>query len=321
MQSELFWMGNLPKSLEVNNSIAQHWNEGMPGYAGFLSCRAFDLEEDGQYKEAERCGRQAIDIDPSAIWATHAVAHVLYMQGRFDEGKSWIEPQQQHWDECNQIKFHVWWHQCLFRLDMGESDTLLEDYDQRVRNLDHPLLQSMPDLYIDIQNGASMLWRLEQAGVNVGDRWQEMAELARNRLDDFSSPFTTPHFAASLAASGDYASCDKLVNHIEDYIGSKDNQSHTLHACFKDVVLPTVKGVVAHRKGDFKSAAALLGSVRQKFELLGGSHAQQDLLFQMLFDATIKSNGQTDAKRLLHEIEHIGFFQPASRVGYNLQTH
>ncbi len=321
LQSELFWIGQLPKSLQVSNDIEQHWHEEIPGFAGFLSCRAFDLEEAGQYEEAERCGRRALEIDPAAIWATHAVAHVLYMQGRFDEGKLWIEPQQQHWSDCNQIKFHVWWHQCLFRLDMGESDAVLHDYDNQVRNLDHPLMQAMPDLYIDIQNGASMLWRLEQAGVDVGERWQEMAELARQRLDDFNSPFTTPHFAVALAASGDFDSCQTMVKNIEDYIGSAQSESHTLQRCFKEVVLPVVKGVVAHRQKDFKAASALLGSVRQQFESLGGSHAQQDLLFQMLFDATIKSSGQADATQLLHEIEHIGFFQPATRVGYNVQAH
>lgn len=321
LQSELFWMGELPRSLEVSNAVNEHWHEGVPGYAGFLSCRAFDLEEAGQYDAAERCGRMAVEIDPSAIWATHAVAHVLYMQGRFQDGKSWIEPQQQHWDDCNQIKFHVWWHQCLFRLDLGEQDGILEDYDRHVRNLEHPLIQSMPDLYIDIQNGASMLWRLEHAGVDVGDRWHEMAELARNRLDDFNSPFTTPHFAVILAASGDYASCEKLITNIEDYVAAPENQTQTLHNRFKDIVLPTVKGVVAHRQADYKAAAAWLGGVRQKFELLGGSHAQQDLLFQILFDATVKADGQNDASRLLHEIEHIGFFKPATRVGYNLQSH
>jgi hypothetical protein len=33
--------------------------------------------------------------------------------------------------------------------------------------------QALPDLYIDVQNAASMLFRLERQGINVGDRWIE----------------------------------------------------------------------------------------------------------------------------------------------------
>ena len=42
-------------------------------------------------------------------------------------------------------------------------------YDHGFRNHASALVQAMPDLYIDVQNAASMLFRLERHGVDVGD--------------------------------------------------------------------------------------------------------------------------------------------------------
>jgi len=316
-QGELFWMGQLSKSLEINERAHSHWHKDVPGYAGYLGCRAFDLEEAGRFEEAESCGRESVEIDPQSIWATHAVAHVLYMQGRFREGVEWLESQEMHWDERNQIKFHVWWHKCLFQLDLGEHDSILNTYDTHIRNRDHELTQSMPDLYIDMQNGASLLWRLEHAGIDVGDRWQEMAELASQRLDDLTSPFTSAHFAVILAAVGDYASCDKLIANMTDYVKSDDSRAHSLFESYELAALPSAIGALAHRKGDYKQAENVLAAARGDLWRMGGSHAQQDVFFQMLFDATLKTKQIVAANSLLREIEHIGFFKPDTRVGYS----
>ena len=313
-------MGQLSKSLEISERVRSHWNKEVPGYAGYLGCRAFDLEEAGRFDEAESCGRESVDLDQHSIWATHAVAHVLYMQGRFGEGVQWLESQQMHWDECNQIKFHVWWHKCLFQLDSGEQDSILETYDKHIRNREHELTQSMPDLYIDMQNGASLLWRLEHTGVDVGDRWQEMAELAAGRLDDMTSAFTSAHFAVILAAVGDYASCEKLIANMTDYVNSNDSREHSLRESFELAALPSAIGALAHRKGDYKKAESVLSAARGDLWRMGGSHAQQDVFFQILFDATVKSKQTTAASSLLREIEHIGFFKPDTRIGYTMPS-
>jgi len=167
-QAELFWLGDMKRSLAATTSVASHWTESIKGYSEFLAMQAFDLEEAGRYKQAEEAGRAAVDLNPANIWATHAVTHVMYMQGRHTEGIEWISGLQNNWAGVGQMQFHVWWHKCLFHLEQGEHDAVLEGYDHWVRNREHELVQALPDLYIDLQNGASLLWRLEFAGVNVG---------------------------------------------------------------------------------------------------------------------------------------------------------
>ncbi len=316
-QAELFWLGDMNRSLAASSSVAPHWNPSIAGYSEYLGMRAFDLEEAGQYSLAESAGREAVEMNPANIWATHAVSHVMYMQGRHTEGIDWIIAAQPHWDGVGQMQFHVWWHKCLFQLECGDYQSALQGYDHWVRNTDHALVQALPDLYIDLQNGSSLLWRLELAGVDVGDRWQEMAALVTSRLSDLSNPFTSAHFAVILAAVGDFESCDKLVRAMEDFANINGTD---LTFNYAKAGLPAAKAAIAHRRGDFHQAVALMYPVRHDLSLMGGSHAQQDLFFQILVDAVAKTGDDAKVVSLLNEIEQIGFVEPTQLSAYRLIT-
>jgi hypothetical protein len=68
-----------------------------------LSCRSFAHEECGDYAIAEPAGRAAIEIDPGDVWGTHAVAHIMEMQGRYTEGIAWLDELQRHWQGANNL--------------------------------------------------------------------------------------------------------------------------------------------------------------------------------------------------------------------------
>lgn len=315
-QGELFWLGDMPRSLQVSNTVDSAWSESIPGYADYLAIRAFDLEEDRQYALAEAAGKKSVALRSTNIWGAHAVAHVLYMQSRHQDGIDWLEPLQGEWGSCNQLMFHVWWHQCLFHLERGEHDAVINHYDQWVRNREHPLMQLVPDLYIDIQNGASMLWRLEHAGVDVGDRWEEMADLVLTRLDDLSNPFTSAHFAVVLAAVGNYSACHQLIDSMKSVT---PHDELPLTSRYLQCGAPAAQAAVAHRRGEYETVVQLLMPARHAMSQLGGSHAQQDLFYQILVDATMKAGQRDSANNLLNEIELIGFTEPARRAGYQVE--
>ncbi len=312
-QGELFWLGDMKQSLQLSQKVHSSWNREISGYADYLSVRAFDLEEAGQYVLAEACGREGVALDKHNVWGAHAVAHVLFMQGRHAEGVDWLQGLQDHWQDTNQMKFHIWWHQCLFYLEQKQFDAVLDGYDRWVRNLDESLMQAIPDLYIDMQNGASMLWRLEHAGVDVGNRWHEMAELAHPRISDMSSPFTSAHFAIILAAVGQFEDCDALLEYMRKFANT---ESHSLASRYADAAIPAAVGAVAHRRGDYQAAFTAMMPARHAFWQMGGSHAQQDVFFQILVDAAFKAGHRAEAKALLNEIEVIGFSEPSQRVAY-----
>ncbi len=312
-QMELFWIGEMKWSADISGRITERWNAGVPSYGVHLGCRAFDLEETLHFEEAERLGRKAVDIDPSDVWGTHAVAHVLFMQGRHDEGVAWLDGLKGNWADANQIQLHLWWHRCLFHLERGEFDAAIHIYDAWVRNRELPLLKSMPDLYIDMQNGASMLLRLELRGVAVGGRWDELAELTLKRLEDHTSPFTSAHFAAILAATGRFAEAGKLVQSMREF-ATQDRG--TLGPRYGVAAIPAAEAAIAHRKGDHQRVVDLLMPSRQMLWQMGGSHAQRDLFFLLLADSALKLNRLDLLGIVLGDIRSAGFSDPAARVGY-----
>lgn len=312
-QGELFWLGDLKRSSVISAQLDNAWSNDTAGYADYLSVRAFDLEEIGDYARAEDIGRRAVEQRGDCIWGAHAVAHVLLMQSRHDEGIHWLQSLQSNWQSTNQMKYHLWWHQCLFHLERKEHDAVLEVYDRWVRNHQEALVEATPDLYIDIQNGASMLWRLEHSGVDVGRRWHEMAELVVLRIDDMSSPFTSAHYAMILAAVGQYGDCETLVQNMLEFTQRSD---HALASRYADAALPASQGAIAHRQGDYAKALDCMLPARHDFWKMGGSHAQQDVFFQILVDAAHRLGRADLTKMLLDDIEVIGFTEPARQVAY-----
>jgi hypothetical protein len=130
--------------------------------------RCFAHEECGHYTEAEAAGPAAIDRDPGDLWAAHGAAHMLEMQGRRGEGVSWIDGLRGKWDAANNPRHHPWWHAAMFHLERGETDRILAMYGGEFRNLESRLTEARPDLYIDVQNAASMRLRLRRHNVDVG---------------------------------------------------------------------------------------------------------------------------------------------------------
>ena len=197
-----FWLGR-PDAMRASvERVKPAWNAELPAYGTILSCHCFALEECGDYAEAEASGRAAIEIDPGDVWGTHGVAHVMEMQGRHDDGIAWLDELERNWDGAANLVHHLWWHRALFHLERREFEAVLDLYDRRFRNLSAPLTQAQPDLYIDVQNAASMLMRLELLGLDVGDRWSEIADKAQARVGDCLSAFTQPHWMMALAAAG-----------------------------------------------------------------------------------------------------------------------
>jgi tetratricopeptide (TPR) repeat protein len=301
-----FWTGRAPEMRASLERVAPHWSERLAAYSTLLSCLAFAFEETGDYAAAERTGRRAVEIDPSDVWGTHAVAHVLEMQGRRKEGIAWLAGLERSWEGKNNFVHHLWWHRAMFHLELRETDAVLELYDTRFRDLASPLVQAMPDLYIDVQNAASMLFRLERQGVDVGDRWNELADKAQARIGDCFSAFTLPHWMMALAATGRHGAADLMLKSLQE----------DSNRVVREVALPVCEAVLAHRHGEHERAVLGMAPVLERLHELGGSHAQRDVLHQLYFDACLKSQRGTQARALLDTIAARFPVPPSERVGY-----
>lgn len=293
-----FWLGRAGAMAASVDRILPAWSEDVPGFPVLLGCHAFAHEETGDYLVAEPSGRRAIELDPGDLWAAHAVAHVMESQGRRTEGIDWLAALAPNWEGSHNMRHHLWWHLALFRLEQGDHAGALTLYDTRFRNLAAPLTVAAPDVYIDVQNAASMLFRLERLGVDVGDRWDELADKAEARIGDCASPFTLPHWVMALTATGRTLAAERMVAAMRDFARGNG----TLPPLVRDYALPIAEAQLARAAGRHDEAVDLMRPALGGMYRLGGSHAQQDVLEQLFVDAALRAGRTGDIRLALERI-------------------
>jgi hypothetical protein len=307
-----FWLGR-PQDMRASvERVLPKWSRELTGYGTVLSCRCFAHEECGDHATAEPAGRAAIEIDPGDIWGTHAIAHVMEMQGRHREGIAWLTELERHWAGGNNLLHHLWWHQALFHLEQREFDAVLGLYDRRFRDLAAPLTRAQPDLYIDVQNAASMLCRLELQSIDVGSRWDEIADKAEARIGDCLSAFTLPHWMMALAATGRDAAAERMLEAMRAF-GEGDG---TVARIVGAVAVPVCEAVLSHRRGQFSLAVDRMRPALDAMHTLGGSHAQQDVLCQLFLDAALKAGREQDAALMLTRLATHYSAPAEQRIGH-----
>ncbi len=290
-QFVLSYLGETARMGETIEQVLPHWDESAPEYGFLLGCHAYALEENGDYTRAEEQGRRAVALNPGDIWAAHAVAHVREMQCRLRDGVEWITSLADRWRECSNFAMHLRWHEALYELELERYPRVLELYDREV--WPHP-----SDEYLDLTNSASLLWRLEQAGIEVGSRWRELATSTQKRVGDHTLVFADVHYAMTLAAAKDDAALDALLESSARFAATGTG---TEASVMQLVGLPLMQAVVAHRRQAFGQVVDLLLPVRHEIRLIGGSHAQRDVFAQLLIDAAWRAGRHEVAGMLLHE--------------------
>lgn len=293
-----FWLGRPEAMLSRVERVLPHWSRDLPGFGAVLACRAFAHEECGSYIVAENAGRMAVEIDSGDIWATHAIAHVYEMQGRASEGLALYDALEGNWDGGNNLLHHLWWHQSMFHVQRGESDLALQVYDRKFRNLDSELTQQMPDLYIDMQNAISMLYRLELAELDVGERWEELAAKAQERGADCCNPFTLPHWMLALVRTGRMQAADDLIQGMEEFA----QDSGTLAPVVRNAALPICRAMKLAAQKDHQGALDVMRPALSCMHQLGGSHAQHDVLERFFAETAMHARSANDIRLVLERV-------------------
>jgi len=282
-------------ALNLRNRISRvlpHWSEQTPGYSYILGMHAFGLEECNQYPEAERAARRALELQPRDGWAVHAVAHVMEMQGRIAEGIEWLQSRESDWAPDNMFAPHNWWHLALFNMDLGNFDTALDLFDQK-------LMGPQTDMILVLLDATALLWRLQLEGVDVGDRYERVADVWAAKLDEEAGfyAFNDVHAMMSFAATGRTDEVARLRRAMLS--AAKGNETNA--AMTREVGLPLADALAAFAKNRHAEAIDAIESVRDTANRFGGSHAQRDLLTLTLIDASIHAGDQRRARHYIAE--------------------
>ena len=262
-----------------------------PARGYMLGCHAFTLEETGEYEAAERAGRAGLDLAPDDAWGLHAVAHVHDMTARASEGLQWLDGRESAWEHCNNFRYHVWWHKALMHLDVGQTDEVLALYDHEIR-------KEKTDDYRDISNATSLLSRLELDGVNVGDRWEELADVSATRTEDGCLIFADLHYLLALVGGNREDATKKMMGRIrQDAKASKTEADYRM----AQPGMAAAAALEAFGDGNYTSAFLNFRAARPSMQLAGGSHAQRDVFERLTIDSAIRAGYFDDASDLLKD--------------------
>ncbi|GLQ07970.1 tetratricopeptide repeat protein [Sneathiella chinensis] len=254
--------------------------------------RAFGLEQMSRLSEAEEEARRATDMQRREPWAHHAVAHVMITQGRLDDGIRWMEALSGEWEDCNSFMYtHNWWHLALFHLESEDFSAALSLYDKHVWGRDKTFSQ-------DQINAISLLWRLELAGVDVGDRWADVADHVAARTFVNDQPFLDMQYAFALARGG---KMEALATLMEGMKRRAEGAPALIRIAWQEVALPATEAFVAYARGDYGGTLSALGSARAQMQKIGGSHAQRDLFEQVWIHSLIKKKHFDEVLPLLEQ--------------------
>jgi hypothetical protein len=283
----------LGQSSELRDRVARRLPEidrgsALEGY--YLGMHAFGLEEMGDYTRAEEAGRESVRRDGRDAWGAHAVAHVLEMTNRIEDGIGWLLSTAAGWSTDNFFAVHNWWHLALYHFDRQEWGEVLRLYDERIRGGDSTVI-------IDLLDASALLWRLKLHGVDVGRRWHRIAEAWEPRIDDAWYAFNDSHAMMAFAGAGRDDLAGRLLAVMERTARlDTDNGAMT-----RDVGLPVARALQAYAHGKYGAAVDLLAPIRAIAARSGGSHAQRDLLAQTLISAAERAGQRAMARALLHE--------------------
>ncbi len=308
-----FRHGQTAKIREQIDRLAPHWSSDTPGYDLFQCVWAFAHEETGDYAAAEQAIDAALACDITNYFGHHVKAHVMEMDCRPREGRDWLASQVGNWSVGNNLIHHLWWHRTLMELELGERDAVLASYDDNIRNFNDPMTKAAPDHYVDLQNATALLWRLELLGLDVGDRWQELADKAEARIGDAGHLLLVPHLMLALAATGRDGAAARYLTGLRDLAADPDLWTAP---ALNDIVIPACEAALAHRRGEHARVVELLAPRQEQIRLLGGSAAQRDLFFQMLIDAAMRAGRRDVVEPMIAHETATRAVPPLQRVGY-----
>src|SRR5262245_58694582 len=292
----------------MRDRIAQvlpEWDAAMPGYASVLAMYAFALEENGQYRRAEKMARRALALNPRHAGAIHVVVHVMEMQGRAREGLAFLAATQSAWIEGTGFSVHLAWHRALLQLDADGPNCALATYDAQIA---HERAADMSEL----ADASALLWRLQLRNVEVNGRWQRLADRWEVQTLAGARPFYVVHAMMAFVAAGRAAAAARVLEALPRTDGNTASS-----ALSEDALAPLFcEALLAFPRSDYAGCVDWLTRVRHIAHRCGGSLAQCDRIHLTFSEAALRARRARLARALVAERTAQ---KPASRLNRLLQ--
>ena len=255
------------------------WSKSIPGYHALLGMHAFGLEETGDYAQAEKQGRTSVELQRRDTWAWHAVAHVYEMRNQPSKGLAWMSLDVDAWAKDSFFAVHNWWHQAVYHLEVGATD-------EASRLFDGPVFGARSSVVLELIDASALLWRLMLRGVDVGGRFEAVADKWAPIAAAGNYAFNDMHAMIAFVGA-DRAREQQAVLEAQravldgGFTGAADNREFT-----REVGHSATRAIQAFGQGRYVECIELLRPIRHSTHRFGGSHAQRDLIDQTLIEAS-----------------------------------
>jgi hypothetical protein len=281
------------------------WDAGVPGYASVLAMYAFGLEENGEYRAAERMAHRALAIDPRLPAAIHVIAHVMEMDGRTLEGLAFLAATESAWSEGTGFSVHLAWHKALFHLDAVDPHSALTVYDAQIAK------PGASDMSV-LADASALLWRLQLRNIEVGGRWRTLADRWEMHSLNGVRPFYVVHAMMAFAAAGRATAAARVFEALPHTGARAPLPSPPEEA----LAAPFCAALFAFARSDYAVCVEWLVRVRHIADRCGGSLAQCDLIHLTFTEAALRARKARLAGALVAER---AAQKPASRLNQLLQ--
>ena len=256
--------GDLDGRLATSSHAVKAWR-GEPGWGFVAGQHAFALEESGRYDEAEELGRQALSLDPDDLWARHALAHVYESTDNTPAARELLERSVERWSAQELFATHIWWHLALRLLAAGDWAGALAVFDER-----RPHAKTA----FQLCDQTSLLWRLELAGCDAGDRWDGLADGWDGVAERHTCGFLDVHAALAFTRRPGHPGARRWFDGLEEReAGASEND-----ITFSEVVNPLVEAFRSYGEGSCARFVRLVDRLGSSVSRIGGSIAQRDLI-------------------------------------------
>lgn len=227
---------------------------------------SFALEEVGEFEEAEHWGRAGLAIEPTDLWARHALAHVYEATERHEDALKLLVPTSGQWTQQTLLANHIWWHVGLRLLNHG---SLVEALDV----LDRELVSTTA---FGLADATSLLWRIElhSAPSAASERWESLAANWSKVAERHTCGFLDVHAALAFATQSGPAA-DGFWQRLEaSHVDADTFNDET----FRRVVVPVARAIRSYRQDDLVAAQDGIEAVGDSLRRIGGSNVQRDVV-------------------------------------------
>ncbi len=267
-------------------AVLPYWHAGMRGYASVLAMYAFGLEENGEYRKAEKTARDALAIDPMHVGAMHALVHVLEMEARAREGLAFLANNEAAWSEGNGYIVHLAWHRALFHFELEDVGAALAVYDRKIANAPDGDVSALSD-------ASALLWRLELRDFDLRERWHALADRWATQRLALVRPFHVVHAMMAFAAARRETAAARLLDALHEEAPAVLPE--------RALVRPMCQALAAFARRDFAGCVEWLTQVRRFAHRCGGSLAQCDLIHLTFTEAALRARKSSLASALVAE--------------------